>query len=293
MIITTGIDLHVYSCRSSGTAFPDELVTEAVAAGLHVIAITDHDTVDGSAEAEAALPEGLTLLPGVTVSCTVDLGVQRVPLSLLAYLCNPNDRILRGLLGDNRDEQDRQVRKLVRDLQNGGHALTWEDVATQAGHRRPGLPDVAGALVAADMVSDLAEAFSAAWLGGQYPLRRRRLPSARHALSAIRGAGGVPVLAYARWPGRLTLTADDIAALHDDGLAGLEVDHPTHRQDDRRELRAIARHLGLIVTGGSGHHGAGGPVLGAETTAPEAYQQIVRAGHGTMPIIGTAVTTDD
>ncbi|MCM3884313.1 PHP domain-containing protein [Frankia sp. R82] len=291
MTTTAGIDLHVHSCRSIGSAFPGELAVEAAAAGLHVISLTDHNTLDGVAEAEKALPVGLTLLPGVEVSCAVDLGVHRVPLSLLAYLCNPRDRTLLGILGDTCDEQERQVRKLLRDLQNGGHPLTWEDVATQAGHRRPGIPDVAGALVAAGLAGTLAEALSPAWLGGQYPPQRRRLPSARQALSAIRGAGGVPVLAYARWPGRLTLTADDITALHDDGLAGLEVDHPTHHQDDRRELRVIARHLGLIVTGGSGHHGAGGPVLGAETTAPAAYAQIVQAGHGTMPIIGTAVGT--
>ncbi|WP_163550274.1 PHP domain-containing protein [Candidatus Frankia nodulisporulans] len=291
MTTATIIDLHVHSCRSIGSALPGDLDAQAAAAGLHVIALTDHNTLDGVAEAEKALPVGLTLLPGVEVSCTVNLGVQRVPLSLLAYLCNPRDRTLLGILGDNCDEQDRQVRKLLRDLQNGGHPLTWDDVAAQAGHRRPGIPDVAGALVTAGLAGTLAEALSPAWLGGQYPPRRPRLPSARQALSAIRGAGGVPVLAYARWPGRLNLAADDLKGLHADGLAGLEVDHPTHRPDDRQELRAIAHHLGLIITGGSGHHGAGGPALGAETTAPAAYAQIVQAGHGTMPIIGTAVGT--
>ncbi|MCK9923331.1 PHP domain-containing protein [Frankia sp. AgPm24] len=293
MTTNTGIDLHVHSCRSIGSALPGDLAAQAAAAGLHVIAITDHNTVDGVAEAEAALPLGLTLLPGVEVSCAVDLGVQRVPLSLLAYLCNPRDRILLGILGDNHDEQERQVRKVLRDLQNGGHALTWEDVATQAGHRRPSIADVAGALVTAGLAGTLAEALSSAWLGGQYAPRRRRLPSARQTLHAIRGAGGVPVLAYARWPGRLNLTADDLKGLHADGLAGLEVDHPTHRPDDRQELRGIAHHLGLIITGGSGHHGDGGPALGAETTSTDAYHQIVRAGHGTMPILGTAVTADD
>ncbi|MER6751283.1 PHP domain-containing protein [Streptomyces fungicidicus] len=279
------IDLHTHSTASDGTDTPAELVRKAAAAGLDVIALTDHDTTRGHAEALAALPEGLTLVPGAELSCRLD----GISMHLLAYLFDPEEPALFAERELVRDDRVPRAQGMIAKLNALGVPVTWEQVARIAGDGSVGRPHVASALVELGVVPTVNDAFTQEWLadGGRAYMEKHETDPFE-ALRLVKGAGGVAVFAHpaASKRGR-TVPESAIAELAEAGLDGIEVDHMDHEPGTRARLRGLAKDLGLLVTGSSDYHGSRKTcVLGEFMTDPEVYGEITRRATGAFPVPG-------
>ncbi|MEU7473660.1 PHP domain-containing protein [Streptomyces sp. NPDC044984] len=280
------IDLHTHSTASDGTDTPAELVRKAAAAGLDVIALTDHDTTRGYAEALAALPPGLTLVPGAELSCRLD----GISMHMLAYLFDPEEPALLAERELVRDDRVPRAQGMIAKLNALGVPVTWEQVARIAGDGSVGRPHVASALVELGVVPTVSDAFTQEWLadGGRAHMEKHETDPFE-ALRLIKNAGGVAVFAHpaASKRGR-TVPESAIAELAAAGLDGLEVDHMDHGPETRARLRGLARELGILVTGSSDYHGSRKTcVLGEFMTDPEVYGEITRRATGAFPVPGT------
>lgn len=277
------IDLHAHSTASDGTDAPAAVMRHARDAGLDVVALTDHDTVHGHAEAAASLPAALTLVPGAELSCAWE----GISLHLLAYLFDPDDAALAPELDLLRTDRDRRAREMVALLRGLGADVAYERVLELANGGAVGRPHVARALVEAGVVADVASAFTAEWIGsdGRAYVDKYALDPCR-AVALVKAAGGVSVFAHpgATKRGRV-LPPEAVDALAAAGLDGIEVDHPDHDAETRRRLRDTAAASGLLVTGSSDDHGAlTGHRLGCETTDPEVLAELCARASGARPI---------
>ncbi|MFE2214777.1 PHP domain-containing protein [Streptomyces canus] len=280
------IDLHCHSTASDGTDTPAELVRNAAAAGLDVVALTDHDTTRGYGAAMAALPVGLTLVTGAELSCRIG----GVSMHLLAYLFDPEEPALLAERELVRDDRVPRARGMVAKLQELGVPVTWEQVARIAGDGSVGRPHVATALVELGVVASVDDAFTDGWLadGGRAYVEKHETDPFE-AIRLVKGAGGVTVFAH---PGASkrghTVPESAIAEMAAAGLDGIEVDHMDHDEDTRVRLRGLAKELGLLTTGSSDYHGSRKTVaLGEYTTDPEVYGEITRRATGAFPVPGT------
>ncbi|MGV4988254.1 PHP domain-containing protein [Streptomyces sp. NRAIS4] len=280
------IDLHCHSTASDGTDTPAELVRNAAAAGLDVVALTDHDTTRGYAEAIAALPEGLTLVTGAELSCRID----GVSMHMLAYLFDPEEPALLAERELVRDDRVPRAKGMIAKLDALGVPVTWEQVERIAAGGSVGRPHIATALVELGVVPTVSDAFTEEWLadGGRAFVEKHETDPFE-AIRLVKGAGGVCVFAHpaAAKRGR-TVPEFRIAELAEAGLDGIEVDHMDHDADARERLRGLAKELDLLVTGSSDYHGSRKTVaLGAYTTDPEVYGEITRRATGAFPVPGT------
>ena len=279
------IDLHTHSTASDGTFTPAQVVTAAAGAGLDVVALTDHDTTAGWAAAEAALPPGLTLVRGAELSCRWYTNGDSIGLHLLAYLFDPLNADLSTELAQVRQAREHRAARMVELLRADGIDVSVEEVRGYAAGGTVGRPHIAQALIARGLVGTVSEAFEPRWLGQRYRLPKADIDVFR-ALSLVRAAGGVPVFAHPSASVRGRIVPDSlIVELAGAGLAGLEADHEDHTPEQRAHVRALAAGLGLFVTGSSDFHGSNKTVkLGANTTDPEAYQQLLDQAHGVGPV---------
>jgi len=277
------IDLHTHSKVSDGTQTPADLVRSAAAAGLDVVALTDHDTTAGWDEALAAGKRlGVQVVPGTEVSCSSE----GIAVHLLSYLQDPQAAGLADELGRARSSRTTRARVMVERL-GADVPLTWQQVADQVQEGATiGRPHIADALVSAGVVADRGEAF-AGLLSSRGPYYvRHYAPDPVVAVRLVVAAGGVPVMAHplARLRGRV-VGDEVIEAMADAGLAGLEVDHRDNDPQAKEHLRALAGRLGLLVTGASDYHGTGKPNrIGENTTDPDVLTQILALGrHPSRP----------
>jgi predicted metal-dependent phosphoesterase TrpH len=269
------IDLHSHSTASDGTEPPDEVVRRAGLAGLDVLALTDHDTLAGHVAARRALPPGLDLVTGMELSCRLDgrsvhmlaYGLGRAEGSELAAECAT---IVAARFG--------RARRMVERLRELGVGITWPQVEALAAGGVVGRPHVARAMVAAGAIDRPEQAFTPEWIGagGRAYVSRYALDPVQ-AIGLIADAGGAAVLAH---PGAVSrgwkIPGETISRLAGAGLAGLEVWHPDHDQDERSRLGALATSLDLVPTGGSDDHGSlTGHRLGQETCPPESYERLM------------------
>ncbi|MFD7666955.1 PHP domain-containing protein [Streptomyces sp. NPDC059788] len=279
------IDLHTHSTASDGTDTPAELVRNAAAAGLDVVALTDHDSVGGHAEARAALPAGLTLVTGAELSCRVG----GVGMHMLAYLFDPDEPELHRERELVRDDRVPRARGMVDKLRELGVPVTWEQVARIAGDGAVGRPHVAAAMVELGVVETVSDAFTPQWLandGRAYVDKHELDPF--DAIRLVKAAGGVTVFAHPLAVKRGQVVPESVVAeLAAAGLDGIEVDHMDHDDATRARLRGLAADLGLLTTGSSDYHGSRKTVaLGEYTTDPEIYGEIVRRATGAFPVPG-------
>jgi 3',5'-nucleoside bisphosphate phosphatase len=270
------IDLHTHSDRSDGTVTPRELVLLAKEVGLDVVALTDHDTAEGWAEATVTAEAcGITLVPGIEISCA--LAGQGV--HLLAYLPDPAYPPLGEALSAILAGRDQRMPRICANLRDLGIPIEEAEVVRLAGSAAAlGRPHVADTLVSMGVVADRREAFDRYLSPGRPAYVRRYAPPVKEVIRLVAEAGGVSVLAHP-W-GRSdnsALLEDGLAELRDAGLGGLEVDHQDHSPAQRHELRAIARSLGLVVTGSSDFHGDGklDHDLGCNTTDPAELDRLL------------------
>ena len=280
------IDLHTHSTASDGTDSPAELVGKAAAAGIDVLALTDHDTTAGWAEAAEALPAGMTLVPGAEFSCVYVSDERRVSLHLLGYLFDPQDAILQTerarLRADRRGRAERMVANMVSD----GVPITWDQVSALAAGGTVGRPHLARALVASGVVPDVDAAFRDVLSSRAGYYVRKADTDVFAAIAMIRTAGGLPVFAHPLARRRGPVVDDEvIARMAEAGLVGLEVDHPDHDAADRAQAAGLARDLGLIGTGSSDYHGTNKSTgLAICTTAPAALDALLALPSARRPI---------
>jgi 3',5'-nucleoside bisphosphate phosphatase len=282
------IDLHTHSTASDGTDTPAALVCNAAAAGLDVVALTDHDTVGGYGEAVTALrglgaAGGLTLVTGAELSCRVG----GISMHMLAYLFDPEEPELYRERELVRDDRVPRARAMVGRLQELGVPVTWDQVARIAGDGSVGRPHIATAMVELGVVGSVSDAFTEEWLandGRAYVPKHELDPF--DAVRLVDAAGGVTVFAHPGAHGRGETVPDEvIAELAAAGLDGIEVDHMDHDGPTRARLRALASEVGLLPTGASDYHGSRKECgLGEWTTDPEVYREIARRATGAVPI---------
>jgi len=282
------IDLHTHSNRSDGTTSPRALVRHAREVGIDVLALTDHDTTEGWEEAAAAASqEGLTLVRGIEVSCKLEGSA----VHLLAYLPDPTYEPLAEELERILDGRNARLPATVAKLRALGIEIDEDDVRRVAGDAAGiGRPHVADALVEKGVVQDRGEAFDT-YLGSRGPAYVKRYAAPlEEMVRMVASAGGVSVVAHP-WGRRYTHQALDearFAALKDDGLVGIEVDHQDHDEPTREELRSIARNLDLVVTGSSDYHGEGkvDHDLGCNTTDPDELERLVELARASAKAAG-------
>jgi predicted metal-dependent phosphoesterase TrpH len=251
------VDLHAHSTASDGSQAPAAAVQAAHAAGLTAFALTDHDTLAGIPEAQAAADAlGLRLVPGVELS--VHQGdVEVHVLGLHIRDVEALQARLEAFRGFRRVRAERMVERL------NAHAVpvTMDAVLGEAAGGAIGRPHVARALVNGGWVRDMREAFDK-WLAAGKPayVEKERLDIAA-GIAMIHEAGGIAVYAHPGSDGRRETIEPLVAA----GLDGIEVRHPSHSREDELRLASLAAFFGLVVSGGSDWHGAmhGGRVLGA------------------------------
>jgi 3',5'-nucleoside bisphosphate phosphatase len=285
------IDLHAHSSASDGTDRPAALVAAARDAGLDVVALTDHDTTIGWAEAAAAVPSGLTLVPGLELSCrwTPPNGDRPTELHVLGYLVDPAHAGLAAALTALRDSRLGRAERMTDRMAADGLPVSWERVVELAGDASIGRPHIARTLVEAGVVASVDEAFDTLLRTGSPYHEPKQDLDALTGVRLVTDAGGVAVFAHplARMRGRV-VGDDAVVEMAGAGLAGLEVDHPDHAPADRAHLRRLAADLGLLVTGSSDYHGTNKRVrvgMGGHT-APAQYEALVARATGSAPVVG-------
>ncbi|WP_430592569.1 PHP domain-containing protein [Humidisolicoccus flavus] len=277
------IDLHAHSRESDGTESPRGLVTHAIEAGLGAVAITDHDTLSGWAEASDAARElGIVLIPGIEFSAQIHYASVHV----LGYLPDPEAPSLLQERIRIRADRVQRAESMVQRI-SADYPLTWEHVLESAADGATiGRPHIADALVTLGVVANRSAAFETIlhWQGGYYV--PHVAPSPTSAIRIIREAGGVPVIAHPGARGAQTMRRSVLKELVDAGLSGLEIEHRDNPPEAREWLRRRADEFGLFVTGSSDWHGAGKPnQMGEHSTAPEVLAQIVEQASGSEPVI--------
>jgi hypothetical protein len=259
-------------------------MASAARAGLDVVALTDHDSTGGWAEASlAALENGVALVPGMEVSCRTGQGIS---VHLLSYLHDPAHP---GLLEEITKAKDARLTRAERmvTLLAEDYPLTWDDVIH---HVAPGAtlgrPHIADALVAAGVVSDRSEAFTSILTSHSRYFVQHYAPDPATAVELVRAAGGVPVFAHPVASGRGRVVGErTYRDMIDAGLAGLEIDHRDNPEEGREFLRGLAAKHGLLITGSSDYHGTGKPnLLGENLTTEEVLARIEELGTGTAMI---------
>lgn len=292
------IDLHAHTRASDGSDTPGELIAEAHRSGLHTLAITDHDTTSGWAEAtEAAKALGVGLVPGIELSTQIldeSTGFEPHSVHLLGYLVDPNHPVLVEEMVKIRSHRDNRL-KLMVDKLAADYDIDWLEVrATIPEGATPGRPHIAEVLIAKGIVRDTTEAFHHILAAdGPYHVPHYA-PRLGHALNIVRQAGGVPVLAHPLSRGGnpatdVTGSLEDVVGRYrrwiELGLMGVEIDHREHDRELADVLGIVAEKTGLIVTGSSDYHGTKKPnLLGEHQTTWDNLQRIIDAGVGSEPV---------
>ncbi|MEU1970168.1 PHP domain-containing protein [Microbacterium sp. NPDC019599] len=276
-------DLHLHSVHSDGTESAAQVMAAAHRRGLRTVALTDHDTTSGWAEAaEAATSMGMTFLPGMELSARNEWR----SVHLLAYLFDPDDAGLRAEMERIREDRIGRAERIVRSI-GRDYPLTWADVVANTGSGATvGRPHIADALVARGIVKTRAEAFDTilhprtGYYEGHYA------PDVERAVSLVVGAGGVPIVAHPTPSGRARMMPLDlIDRLIGTGLAGFEIDHRENTESGKRILREVVERHDLIVTGSSDYHGLGKPNQpGENTTSDDMVARIISLGTGSRPV---------
>ena len=250
------IDLHTHTTCSDGTDTPHQLVNKAIVQGLEVLGIADHDTTAGWQEATSALRGSLKLALGAEISCLTSDGIS---VHMLGMLFDPHHQEMQRVLEETRDGRLPRMRKMIEKMRLEGMDVSIEDVenAMPIGATM-GRPHLADALVAKKIVKSRDEAFVDLLHNESRFYVSHAAPTPVEAISLIRRAGGVSVIAhpFASHRGQI-LKGEDFHDLVAAGLNGIEVDHRDQNPDERAMLRNIATELDLVVTGSSDYHGTG------------------------------------
>lgn len=247
-------DLHVHTDASDGQFSPAQVISLAVEKGVNLLAITDHDTLDGLQKLrEQALYTGIIILPGVEISAGGENEVH-----ILGYGIYEGMKKLHALLQDMRHEREERVRRMVQKLQHLGLSIGLDEIASPQADSL-GRAHIGRALVKKGLTDSIFEAFEKYLSPGRPGFVPRPKRKVSQVIRLLREEGAVPAVAH---PGLLKMDPEDVGLLlaewKDDGLMGLEAYHPAHLPAMVRTWDDLARRLGLLVTGGSDFHGQDG-----------------------------------
>jgi predicted metal-dependent phosphoesterase TrpH len=275
------IDLHLHTTASDGRSTPSELVNLAAAAGLTVMAVTDHDTTAAVADVrQVAEARGIEAVPGIEITAVL----RSRDVHMLGYFYEPRHPGLRAFLTSQREERISRVEAIVERLAELKMPIDFKaqiDVARLPTGTALARPHVARAMVAAGYVKTLQAAFDQ-WLAeGQPAFIERVGPSPADVTAIVHAAGGLISLAH---PGR-TRIDDDIPAMVAGGLDALEVYHSDHDDGLVAHYHAMATDLGLLMTGGTDFHAepAKGLAVGMVTLPPEQWERLSAARNRHRP----------
>ena len=289
------IDLHTHSLKSDGRGSPAQVMQEAKAAGLDVVALTDHDTVAGWHEARTAAAElGLGFVPGIEVTTRsgetgADGVTRRFTTHLLAYFPDPTEPNLKAALDDSVTSRVSRL-KTITDRLSEDFDLTWEHVSeVLADGKVAGRPAIADAMIRRGLLETRDPFFDLVRPGTKYYEPNRGVPNTIDAIRLIRGAGGVPVIAHPMARGNGPKPGEPMPragfeAMIASGLAGFEAHHRDVAPHVSEWLQQLAFEHGLFVTGSSDYHGTGKQNrLGEHLTEVSVLQQIMdQAGVATL-----------
>ncbi|MGB2693798.1 MAG: PHP domain-containing protein [Dehalococcoidia bacterium] len=256
-------DFHCHSTASDGVLPPAEVVELAYQQGVRVLALTDHDSVEGIGAARRVVERhpDLTLIPGVEMGTDIP-GAE---VHVLGYFLKPEDAALQTTLKKLRDSRRKRGEGMVIRLREMGFDVTWEQVQRIAGDGAVGRPHVAQALHENGHVATVKEAFDK-YIGRNGPAYVDRVKmTPADAVATIAKLGGVPCLAHPR-----EITKDDeklqkiLAELKTAGLVGMEVYYKDYDLEEVERLRLLAEKFGLLPLGGSDYHG----IFGQEEPLP-------------------------
>ena len=247
------VDLHLHSTASDGTDAPADVVRLGAAAGLSTIALTDHDTLDGIAEARAAAERhGIGLIPGTELSVVWPDGT----MHLLVYHLEPGPGPLQEKLASLRTGRSVRNAAILARLTELGVPVSATAVAEEAGGGVVGRPHIAAVLVADGHVATIAAAFDRYLARGRPAYIERVRLEAVAAIELARASGAVPVLAHPHTIGVATAEYETaFRHLAAAGLAGIEAFYSEYPVALREHLAAVCDRLGLVATGGSDYHG--------------------------------------
>ncbi len=255
-----GIDLHIHSNASDGTLSPSEILALAHNLNLGAIAITDHDTIDGSKEAlSIGIPPSLKFLTGVEISASPP---PSFPYSgsfhILGYYIKIDDPILNKTLAILQEARKNRNPGIVDRLNSLGLSLSMNELLNEFGNGQLGRPHIARLMVKRGYVKSINEAFDK-YLGKDKPayLDKYRIDCSR-AIEVILGAGGIPVIAHPFFinPRNVADIEDLIISLKKMGLKGIEVYYPGHSPHVISQFADMANRHELLMTGGTDFHGS-------------------------------------
>jgi len=268
------IDLHTHTTFSDGTDSPTELINKAMAAGISVIGLTDHDSTSGWQEAVNALRPGISLVPGAEISCQTSDGIS---VHILGLLFDSQNIELMKTMEETRENRHGRMAKIIARINEAGIDITMEDVLEQlADGATLGRPHLADALVKKGVVASRDEAFTQMLHNKSKYYVSHYSPTPEVAIKLIKEAGGVSVIAHpmASHRGR-TISIETFGSLIKAGLDGIEVDHRDHSPEEKNQLIELARDNNLVMTGASDYHGNGKlNLLGEYTTLPEQWERL-------------------
>jgi predicted metal-dependent phosphoesterase TrpH len=246
------VDLHLHTTASDGRLTPTQLIELVAGKGLKVVAVTDHDSTEGLAEATTAAArfQQLTLIPGIELSTDVP----QSEIHVLGYYIRYQDQEFQATLKRFRDGRELRARRMVDKLATLGMPLDWERVQGFAGDGAIGRPHIALAMVERGYIKEPQEAFVRyiSRNGPAYVEREKLTPP--EAVRLIVQNGGVAVLAH---PAELPDLDQWLTELKAAGLVGMEVFYGTYPPETLKRLKGFAEVYGLLPCGGSDYHGLG------------------------------------
>ncbi len=255
-----GIDLHIHSTASDGTFSPAEILALAQDLNLAAIAITDHDTINGSKEALGiGVPPSLKFLTGVEISASPPPSFPYSgSLHILGYSIKIDNPLLNKTLATLQEARKNRNPGIIDRLNSMGVAVSMDELLNEVGGGQLGRPHIARLMVKKGYVESIKEAFDK-YLGKGKPayVDKYRIDCSR-AIEVILDAGGIPVIAhpYLLNPGNIEEIEEFVITLKAMGLKGIEVYYPEHSQDNISKLEDIANRHGLLMTGGTDFHGS-------------------------------------
>jgi predicted metal-dependent phosphoesterase TrpH len=269
--VASTVDLHTHTTASDGLLAPAALVSQARAQGLSVLGVTDHDTIDGLAEAIATADDaGISLVPGVELSTSIHGN----EVHILGYFVDPADQDFRIRLADLAQARVRRIVRMVERLNEIGYPIALEPLLAQAETGSIGRPHVARALIKVGAVGSVSEAFDTLLTPGKPGFVPRERFTPEDAIALILGNGAIPVLAHPYTTGDVEGTLDRLVPA---GLRGMEVFYGEYDAGQQAALLAVAERRGLIPTGGSDYHGPNfkeGRDLGSAPVPPWVWERL-------------------
>lgn len=255
-----GVDLHIHSSASDGSLTPAAILDHALKLNLAAIAITDHDSIEGSREAlRSGIPPSLHFLSGVEISAAYPPFLQGSgSFHILGYGIRLDDPVLNQTLEKLQEVRKNRNPKIIRRLNKLGFPVSLEEVRQLGGKGQIGRPHIAQALMKKGYVASIDEAFQTL-LGTQQPayVGKERI-GCRAAIEMIHDAGGIAALAH---PGLLNIADENqleklIQNLINIGMDAIEVYYPQHTAEQTERFVQLAKQYDLLMTGGTDFHGS-------------------------------------